>query len=505
MMIASPAARPVSPAWRPRRLLLLALVALGDRLFDGHAKGLSLALFVLALAAAVPLGNPVRRDPRTWRLACALLGLGILPLVEDAGLLALLFGAGGLAAFAVLVTGGLAPGRRAVLAAVRRMLLAGPVQLVRDLGTALARPAAVGPDGRVGGALLGWVLPLLLCGLFGLLFASANPLIDAWLSAISWSALWSEIRLGRLLTWLLLAALAGPLVALRLRDPAPPAAAGVSPSPAPGHRAAALRLDAAVVLRCLVLFNLLFALQSWLDLLFLWGGLGLPDGLTYAAYAHRGAYPLVLTALLAAGFGLAALGPDGPGARSAAIRRLGALWSGQNVVREAAILRLDLYVAAYSLTTVRAAAFVWMGLVAVGLVLIVARIALRRSNGWLVAANAGVLGLVLYAYAFVNLPALVSAYNVAHSRELGGAGGAFDLGYALSLGPDAIPAVDRYIAVGSGPALGRARDWRLWAAAEHRQAMADWRAWTFRDWRLARYLAERPAPPAAVSNPTEIR
>ena len=31
--------------------------------------------------------------------------------------------------------------------------------------------------------------------------------------------------------------------------------------------------------------------------------------MTYAAYAHRGAYPLIVTALIAAGFVLAALRP----------------------------------------------------------------------------------------------------------------------------------------------------------------------------------------------------
>ncbi len=91
------------------------------------------------------------------------------------------------------------------------------------------------------------------------------------------------------------------------------------------------------------------------------------------------------------------------------IRRLVYLWIAQNVLLVvSAALRLDLYVAVYSMTLVRAAAFVWMGLVAVGLLLIVARIALRRSNRWLVAANGLVLLVVLYGCAFANFSALVS-------------------------------------------------------------------------------------------------
>ncbi len=99
----------------------------------------------------------------------------------------------------------------------------------------------------------------------------------------------------------------------------------------------------------------------------------------------------------------------------------------------------------------RAAAFVWMGLVAVGLLLIVARIALRRSNRWLVAMNGLVLLVTLYGCASRTFPALVSAYNVEHSRERGGTGEAFDLGYAMDLGPEAIPAVDRFSPTPSGP------------------------------------------------------
>ena len=63
------------------------------------------------------------------------------------------------------------------------------------------------------------------------------------------------------------------------------------------------------VTRSLILFNVMFALQSALDLTYLWGGASLPNDMTYAYYAHRGAYPLIATALLAAGFVLIAMRP----------------------------------------------------------------------------------------------------------------------------------------------------------------------------------------------------
>lgn len=490
-MLASPAVSPTLPASRPARWLLLpALVALGDRLFYGHALGISLALFLAALAVSVPLANPVRRDARSLVTALILLVLGLLPLVEDAGFLALLFGIGGLLAFAVIVTGGPEPGRAAMLSAMRRMLLAGPFQIGFDAAASLHRPVAAVRGWRAA-SVVGWVLPVGLTGLFAALFVSANPLIDAWLNDIPRLTLNPQIATGRLLAWILLAALAWPFVAMRLRHRAPEARLEAT-------RAPIAALDPTVIGRCLVLFNLLFAVQSGLDLAYLWGGLALPEGLTYAAYAHRGAYPLIATALLAAAFVLIAMGPGGAGERSALIRRLVYLWIGQNVLLVvSAILRLDLYVAVYSLTLVRAAAFVWMGLVAIGLLLIVARIALRRSNRWLLAANGIALLATLYGCAFLNFSAIVGTYNVEHSRELAGTGEPFDIAYAIGLGPEAIPAVDRFFPVAFGRDLNGLTVWRA-HHVERAKERADWRGWSYRRDRLAHYLERRPFPPLTL-------
>ena len=140
----------------------------------------------------------------------------------------------------------------------------------------------------------------------------------------------------------------------------------------------------AAILRALLVFNLMFAVQTVLDAAYLWGGVALPDGMSYASYAHRGAYPLIVTALLAAGFVLAAMRPGSATSNDGLIRWLVYLWVAQNIVLViSSILRLDLYVGIYALTYWRVAAFIWMGLVAAGLVLIIARIAGGKSNRWL--------------------------------------------------------------------------------------------------------------------------
>jgi hypothetical protein len=70
----------------------------------------------------------------------------------------------------------------------------------------------------------------------------------------------------------------------------------------------------------LILFNAMFLIQTCLDMLYLWGSATLPDGLTYADYAHRGAYPLIVTALLAGWFAIVATKPGTEAAGSAFTR-----------------------------------------------------------------------------------------------------------------------------------------------------------------------------------------
>jgi len=153
-------------------------------------------------------------------------------------------------------------------------------------------------------------------------------------------------------------------------------------------------------------------------------------------------------------------------------------------------MRLSLYIDVYSLTYWRVAAFIWMLLVAIGLVLIVARLVMRRSSNWLVASNVISLTAVLYVCCFINFPLLIANYNVTHSRELSGKGLPLDLHYLVSLGPQAIPALDRYAQIRKDVpqlAVRAAED----LVVEHRLRMEDWRAWTYQDWQLARYLRAR--------------
>ena len=141
-------------------------------------------------------------------------------------------------------------------------------------------------------------------------------------------------------------------------------------------------------------------------------------------------------------------------------------------------------------STWRIAAFIWMVLVALGLLLIVARIALNRSNDWLIRANLATLTATLYVCSLVNFAAIIADYNVDHSREPNGKAVWIDMDYLFSLGPQALPAIDRAMAIrGYDLALVSRRGCLVEQQAKQ---MASWRSWGFRSWRLQRALDAEP-------------
>jgi hypothetical protein len=333
-----------------------------------------------------------------------------------------------------------------------------------------------------------WLLPAALSTVFIALFAAANPLIEQWVFLLNPKLILDYVSIPRVLFWTMMLSLVWPFIHVRWRRRkiVTTTIADIPVPPPLQSQVSAEFLGPSTILRSLILFNLLFAAQSILDGIYLWGHVALPANMTYAAYAHRGAYPLIATALLAAAFVLVAMRPGGPAEKSKIIRPLVYLWVGQNVLLVASsILRLDLYVDIYMLTYWRIAAFIWMGLVALGLILIVARIVLDKPNQWLVGANLIALTIALYGCSLVNFDAFIADYNLSHSNEMSGKGLNIDADYLLTLGPQALPALDKVIAHRPDDNCLVSRRDRL--VEVQRQDLA-WRSWGFRNWRLQRRL-----------------
>ncbi|NJM51857.1 MAG: DUF4173 domain-containing protein [Sphingomonadales bacterium] len=278
------------------------------------------------------------------------------------------------------------------------------------------------------------VLPVLGSGIFILLFAQANPIIAQFLDKISLPSLGGDFPV-RFFLWAGLFALVW--ASLRPRVPRHLFATmnGTGDLPIAGVSVASVTLS-------LFVFNLLFAVQNLSDIAFLWAGQGLPDGVTFAEYAHGGAYPLIITALLAGLFVLVTLRPGSATANAPWIRRLLVLWIGQNIFLVASsILRMLDYIEAYSLTQMRIAALTWMALVAAGLLLICVRIFLMRRASWLINSNLAAALVLLTGYSFVDTGAVAAHWNVAHSREVGGKGVQLDLCYLNQMGSSSLLAL----------------------------------------------------------------
>ncbi|CDX41580.1 conserved membrane hypothetical protein [Mesorhizobium sp. ORS 3359] len=482
------------------------LVALADFLFYGQPVGITLFIFATVLAATVVAMHPTAlNDARVWLKPAALFA-ALLPLVENVSPLSLLVAVAALAIFALSLAGRLRARPARIARQLGLFLLAAPFRLARDFFRWRKAARQLSQRRIRLAAIAVWVMPLTLGVVFLALFGAANPIIEHWLSLIDLYSLLEKIEVARLIFWLIV--LAGvwaflrprlPRFVSRLRRilPAAPAARRTRTS------AEDVLFGKAAILRALIVFNALFAVQTILDGTYLWGGVALPDGLTYAAYAHRGAYPLVVTALLAAGFVLVALRSGSETSRDPLIRRLVYLWVAQNIVLViSSMLRLDLYIGVYALTYLRVVAFIWMGLVAAGLALIIARIVLQKSGEWLLSANLLTLSATLYACCFVNFAATIANYNVDHSLEMTGKGVALDIWYVRSLGAGAFPALDRFIdhqgpTTAENPAFRQFLGIRPVDEGAYRAVLNHWRAWSFRDWRLLRYLDKR----GSLANP----
>lgn len=466
-------------------------VAVADWLFWDHWPGLSLPLFCTTLFATASLSRPVRADrlSRAWLI----LAVFIIPAIEDLDVLSGLFALTGTScAVGLLVNRGSVPWRRRISSTALRPI-SGIWRIAGDM-TRRRRSERLRRKGFASNRTewLSWVVPLAMLSLFAMLLALANPVIASWFTAVR-LPVWPNLSLGRVAFWAMMGVMVWPFVRPRrscFRTAAlEPSRLETRPSLLPARIAMAL-FGGTALTRALVLCNLLFVLQGTLDGVYLWGGMALPQGMSYAAYAHRGAYPLVATALLASVFVLLARQRMTERGAPRRLIALVLLFAGQNVLLVvSAMRRLELYVGAYGLTQWRLAALVWMGLVGIGLGLLMAQIAFGRSNAWLLARTMLVSVTLLYAWSLADVPALIASFNVAHSSDTDGTGPRLDVGAILDLGPDAVPAVDQVLAAGTGdwqrPILQRWRD--AWACQVRKEA-EDWRRWSVRAWRLKRYL-----------------
>jgi hypothetical protein len=408
------------------------LVVLADILFFADLRGSTVGIFALVWAWLMPLAMPAMRRSKPALISLGLACVMGLILVDDPSLL-------GSVLFWVALSSAALLARRESTDAIQllvRLVIHGFLGLyapARDIARVARLPRS---NLRKSLLSLSAVLALPLAGglVFVSLFAQANPVVAHLLGELAFAFPTGFDGL-RVLFWV--AAFVAIWPSLR---PTGSAVRFHLVSTRDAITLPGVTLVSVTVSLCL--FNLLFGVENLLDIVFLWSGAPLPAGVTMAEYAHRGAYPLIVTALLAGAFVLITAQPNSEIGRSPLIRRLVVLWIAQNLVLVmSSVIRTFNYIDVYMLTRLRVAALVWMGLVAVGLILICWRIVAHRSLAWLINAVAASALVVLLGASAVDLGSIAAMWNVRHAREIGGTGQTLDLGYLRELGPSALIAL----------------------------------------------------------------
>ncbi len=480
-------------SFRFKIISMLGLTALADFLFYGHQAGWTIGLFGLLLSGVCVLHNSQIIQTRLGQIILLLTISQCFLQIEKTSLLCFALMSLGIVSLAVLSQGGW----KDDASLWARQMLSSVFRILRPLNKALIGVQRYRhrymPPNRFSLFLRGWFLPIVLSVVFIFLFASANPIVTKWLSGFDFKALLEMFSFGRLFFWAVMAAIVFAVIRPKLKRKRKAATPDVFYKKKKPMGFAEWAFTKESVLRSLVIFNLMFACQTLMDMNYLWAGGELPDGITYAGYAQKGAYPLIVTALLAALFVLISQNAGQEVAGSKTVQGLIYLWIAQNILLVvSSIYRTGLYVEVYALTYLRVAAFIWMGLVACGLAWIIIRSILNKSNTWLINANVITALAVLYVTSFMNIGAMIAHYNVTHSKLVSGSGVHLDRYYMKRIGAAAIPAMEEYVQifekeniyysdVSNHMTLDEMKD-------DLKSDVDDWRRWTYSEYRLLKSL-----------------
>lgn len=467
---------------------IMALVALADFLFYNHAIGWTAGFFGALLIVFYALYNPVNTKlPMTYIIIALTLAQCLVLIEKQSGLSFCLMSLGLISLSLVNRDDWKHDAALWVRYSFSWLIRFG--YPLRRLNKASRKyKSRYAPPNAMIVFIRGWFLPVLLSGMFLFLFAQANPIIQNWFKDFDLTWFFKGFSIWRPIFLLGMAALICSVIRPRLKI-------RIKRKKQPSYYKKREEISLTqwaftkeAVLRSLVIFNMMFAVQTLMDLNYLWAGSNLPKGFSYAQYAHDGAYPLIVTALLAALFVLITQGSDQVISGSSTIQKLTYIWVAQNILLVfSAIYRTALYVEIYALTYWRVAAFIWMGLVAAGLFWIILRGALGKSNRWLINANVLTLLATLYVTSLVNIGGYIAHYNVAHAREISGKGVSVDLVYLKQIGSASIPALEKLLETGDIRVAMAMGD--LEKKLKHN--MDDWRRWTYSENRMSKYLEKR--------------
>jgi hypothetical protein len=446
-------------------LAILLLIALADFLFWRYPIGVSLVIFSAGLCAAALINLNPNFSKRDWLIFTSVWSLSALPVLEFMQITSILFLILGHASLLIWTA------TRSNTGPLARALMFLPFTLISfaavtciNLGMGVGRPK---PTVTQSG-LVAWILPLTVGFIFLWLFIGANPVFQEWINNLSHFNI-SPDAFGRATFWGVIGFLVLPFAMFKgfaphLHPKSKPQRSTVRPE--------GTLINARSVQNSLMLFNAMFLVQNVTDLTVLWSGSGLPEGMTYATYAHSGAYPLMATSILA---GLFALISRRFTVSSDFIKMLLLIWVAQNIVLlGSAIFRLDLYVDIYGLTYLRLRVIIGMLIVLAGMALLIWQLWKSKSNAWLTGSFSAVVIFVFYTCSFVNFGYVIASENL--SRDDRNPDARYLCRYVRS-GTKAV--LEHYSTSGTRLCFGYYKNMK--------NPSDNWRAWSYRSARLETY------------------
>jgi hypothetical protein len=455
---------------------LVALCILAEIALWGGAAGAGEACLFVAAPAIVALGARERIASKRLAAIAVLLAVVAARSVWQSSFGTVLAGSALLVAFAVALRSDRPYVAELVVSAVCSIAAAfGRSITFAKGGAELAAPA------RLAG--FRWVtvlVPAVVLALFGLVFVAANPLVERWAALVSaaiFDAAWLPSP-AHAIFWFACAigsvALLRP-VCRRL---------GWTDRLGPGHELADDGLPPtstaiATSRNVLVGVNALFFAYNAVDAVYLWAGAP-PPGIGFKTYAHRGALWLtVALALSTLVLGVVFRGSISFDARARPLRLLGYAWAAQNFALAAGTFRrIGIYVTDSGLTRLRIVGIYGSALVAIGLALIVVKLARRKTATWLIRGQLDAFAIAVVLFLVTPVHAIATRFNVARIGE--GQYRPLVHFFAQSTSPEGIvavvPLLDHPDPVIRDGAAGLLADWadRVEADEQHVTRWAEW-------------------------------
>ena len=185
----------------------------------------------------------------------------------------------------------------------------------------------------------------------------------------------------------------------------------------------------------LLILNILLLMLNILDISFFAGGLDLPDGITYSDYVHQGVGNLIFSVILVILISMAIFRGkmNFHKEKITIVRTLALFWLCQNLVMIAmTAFRNQIYIEEYALTYRRIGVYVWLWVIAFGVVTTIYKVWKKKNNFFLYRINGlSMLFVVLFLAAF-NWDIIIINYNVKKSAEV-------DFKYLKNMNDNAIP------------------------------------------------------------------